>query len=195
MWEQFVHVYCFVQCSFSCHRLPCSGELCNPLNLLVSSRLCDLATDKKGKPTGYWVPISLSFPSYSSLSILSLALSLPLSLSCHRIAINIWEAPAVASQPPLTSPASWVSQDTDEETDMSHTPWHPANHFFSSFSDNEQRTEGTHEHPLLQQSYARLAQAPVVYGLGKEDKWHMWFKTQREWMNNLDKEDYFDDGL
>ena len=178
------------------HAIDCCtmGNCANPLNLLVSCRLCDLAADKKGILTGYWVPISLYF---LSLSILSLALSLPLSLSCHRIAINIWETPAVASQPPQTSPTSWVSQDTDEETDMSHTPWHPASHFFSSFSDNEQHTEGTHEHPLIQQSYARLAQAPVVYsnGLGKEDKWHTWFKTQREWMDNLDKEDYFDDGL
>ena len=165
-------------------------------------RLCDLATDnyRANQLHGRWMPISLSFPLISlsqSFSLPYLFLSLPLSLSCHRIALNMWEASAVASQPPQTSPASWVSQDTEEEMDTGHTPWHPANHFFSSLSDIEQHTEGAHEHPLLQESYARLAQAPVVYsnGLGKEDKWHTWFKTQREWMNNLDKDDYFDDGL
>ena len=61
--------------------IPCSGELCNPLNVLVSCRLCDLAADKKGKPTGYWAPISLSFPLiFLSISIPSLFLSSSLPL-------------------------------------------------------------------------------------------------------------------
>ena len=113
--------------------------------------------------------------------------------------LDIWDPPASASQLPPQSPL--VSQDLeteledDHELDVGHTP-RPVNSF-SSLSDAEQANEGCHEHPLLQRSYARLAQAPVLYssGLGKEDKWHEWFRTQRDWMNNLDKDDYFDDGI
>jgi len=108
--------------------------------------------------------------------------------------LDIWDPPA--SKPPQTTP--WVSQETedDHELDVGHTA-RQVNQSFSSVSDAEQASEGTHEHPLLQRSYARLAQAPVLYssGLGKEDKWHEWFRTQRDWMNNLDQEDYFDDGI
>ena len=78
-------------------------------------------------------------------------------------------------------------------------------------------TDG-HENPLLAKSYAKLERALPLHGhvtspqsnLGPEgvgggaspldlgrDKWHDWFKMQREWMNKVeeDPENYFDDYL
>ena len=52
--------------------------------------------------------------------------------------------------------------------------------------------------PALAKSFTRLEKAPLVhFKQGTEDKWHDWFKMQKEWMNNVenDPENYFDDYL
>lgn len=52
--------------------------------------------------------------------------------------------------------------------------------------------------PALAKSFARIERAPFVhFKQGTEDKWHNWFKMQKEWMNNVenDPENYFDDYL
>ena len=68
--------------------------------------------------------------------------------------------------------------------------------------DTHSPVDGGHENPKLAHSYARLAQAPVVYfpqgpGAKDRDKWHDWFKMQRDWLDNVqnDPENYFDDFL
>ena len=65
--------------------------------------------------------------------------------------------------------------------------------------------EGDHETPeekLVTQSYARLAQmslTPFTHGGGGargEDRWHDWFKMQRQWSEQVEgnNQNYFDDG-
>ena len=60
------------------------------------------------------------------------------------------------------------------------------------------------EERLVAQSYSRLAQMSLTSfsqggggGAGGEDRWHDWFRMQREWSENLDSsnQNYFDDGL
>ena len=58
----------------------------------------------------------------------------------------------------------------------------------------------SNEEKLVAQSYSRLAQislTPFTGGAGGEDRWHDWFKMQREWSENPDSsnQNYFDDGL
>ena len=62
----------------------------------------------------------------------------------------------------------------------------------------------SHEEKLLAQSYSRLAQMSLTPftqggggGAGGEDRWHDWFRMQREWSENIDSsnQNYFDDGL
>lgn len=54
----------------------------------------------------------------------------------------------------------------------------------------------------MAQSYSRLAQISLTPftqggGAGGEDRWHDWFKMQRQWNEHVDssKQNYFDDGL
>ena len=63
--------------------------------------------------------------------------------------------------------------------------------------------ETTEDQELVAQSYSRLAQislTPFIQGgggAGGEDRWHEWFRMQREWSENVDSSNhnYFDDGL
>ena len=58
---------------------------------------------------------------------------------------------------------------------------------------------------LLQQSYEKLRANAKYQSLasphsvnaeeGYTDKWHEWIKMQKDWMNHLDNDDYFDDEL
>ena len=63
--------------------------------------------------------------------------------------------------------------------------------------DTHSPVDGGHEDPKVTRSYARLAQAPVVYFPQDRDKWRDWFKMQRDWLDNVQKdpENYFDDFL
>lgn len=111
---------------------------------------------------------------------------------------------------------SQLSQDTEEESEASST--FPRNRTRISLqqpslqhSNSEEQVDaytpmdtcpgdGGHKSPLLARSYARLAQASSVHSPqapGAKDKWHDWFKMQKEWLNNVedDPENYFDDFL
>ncbi|CAI8036576.1 Sodium leak channel non-selective protein [Geodia barretti] len=62
--------------------------------------------------------------------------------------------------------------------------------------------QASHEERLVTQSYSRLAQmslTPFTQGGGArgEDRWHDWFRMQREWSENVDSshQNYFDDCL
>lgn len=115
---------------------------------------------------------------------------------------------------------NWHGQhsfDTEEESEPAPLPLTPKPRLKSvsisiqrSTSQEEDNTPVTdvHEHPLVTKSYARLAQTAAStsgYGVGGagigggvgRDKWHDWFKMQREWMDNVeqDTENYFDDYL
>ena len=64
--------------------------------------------------------------------------------------------------------------------------------------------QASHEEMLVAQSYSRLAQMSLTPftqggggGAGGEDRWHDWFRMQREWSENVDSshQNYFDDCL
>ena len=109
---------------------------------------------------------------------------------------------------------SQLSQDTEEESEASST--FPRNRTHISLqqpslqhSNSEEQVDapmdtcpvdGGHKSPLLARSYARLAQASSGHfpqAPGAKDRWHDWFKMQKEWLNNVedDPENYFDDFL
>ena len=119
----------------------------------------------------------------------------------------------------------WHTQhsfDTDEESEPTPLPPTPlpltpklrslSTVQRSTCEEIETPVTDVHEHPLVTKSYARLAQTAAStsgYGVGAagvgtgvgvagvRDKWHDWFKMQREWMDNVerDEENYFDDYL
>ena len=115
-----------------------------------------------------------------------------------------------------TEDTEQLSQDTEEESEASST-FPRARHRLSlqqpslQHSNSEEQVDlytpmdgcpmdGEHKSPLLARSYARLAQAPSVHfpqAPGAKDKWHDWFKMQKEWLDNVedDPENYFDDFL
>ena len=60
----------------------------------------------------------------------------------------------------------------------------------------------SNEEKLVAQSYARLARISLTPftqggGAGGEDRWHDWFRMQRQWGEQVDgaNQNYFDDGL
>ena len=109
----------------------------------------------------------------------------------------------------------WHTQhsfDTEEESEPTPLPLTPKLRSLSTVQRStseeiETPVSDVHEHPLVTKSYARLAQTAAStsgYGVGAAglgtrvgDKWHDWFKMQREWMDNVerDEENYFDDYL
>ena len=68
--------------------------------------------------------------------------------------------------------------------------------------EEEEEGHESHEERLVTQSYARLARISLTPftqggGAGGEDRWHDWFRMQRQWSEQVegDNQNYFDDGL
>lgn len=117
---------------------------------------------------------------------------------------TVWAPPMIS----IADDSGWRNQqsmDTEDESDtlvfssMSRRLL-TAHSFLQSTSVEDSvdspATDG-HENPLIARSYAKLQAQGGGLGVGTKDKWHNWFKMQREWLDNVeqDTENYFDDYL
>ena len=115
--------------------------------------------------------------------------------------------------PKLTEHIHYPSDSGEEDDDDDDAVFPEAFHRIPILSvSHEEECEEAYEagltgdkQALLKQSYAKLmAKAKPHYSSSlhsgsideeHKDKWHDWIKMQKDWMNNLDKDGYFDDGL
>ena len=102
----------------------------------------------------------------------------------------------IACYPPLKHTHTLSSSPT------SRSPSLPTSEDLPEPPSETREDQQSHEENLVAQSYSRLAQisfTPFTQGggAGGEDRWHDWFRMQRQWNEQADSSNqtYFDDGL